>query len=114
MLGWLTMRRYTVVAPLLVVLVAVVYLGFAAANDSLGFPLDDSWIHQTYARSLAQTGRLAYGSARASAGSTSPLWTLLLSPGYVLPISPFLWTYLLGAASWLLSGWAALCLSSTS
>ncbi|MER3544616.1 MAG: hypothetical protein C4311_08420 [Chloroflexota bacterium] len=62
----------------------------------LGFPLDDAWIHQTYARNLALTGQWAYDAGRVSAGSTSPLWTILLSLGYVLKLDFRLWTYLLG------------------
>lgn len=47
---------------------------------TLGFPLDDSWIHQDFARTLALTGRFAYLPGRSGAGSTSPLWVLLLLP----------------------------------
>lgn len=61
-----------------------------------GFPLDDSWIHQTYARNLSLTGRWEYIPGEASAGSTSPLWTILLSLGYLAKITPpFLWPALL-------------------
>ena len=43
-----------------------------------GFPLDDAWIHQTYARSLAQTGKWEFLPGQSSAGgSTSPLWSML-------------------------------------
>ena len=75
------------------VLVAVVigmalFLGLAA-RDKLGFPLDDAWIHQTYARNLARYGRLEFTPGVSSAGSTAPLWTLLLALGYVLHL-PYL------------------------
>jgi len=72
--------------------------GYVAAVGGLqGFPLDDAWIHQTYARNLAQTGQLAYLPGQPSAGSTSPAWSFLLSVAYMLGIDPLLWTYLLGA-----------------
>jgi hypothetical protein len=45
-----------------------------------GFPLDDAWIHQDFARTLATSGRFAYLPGRGGAGSTSPLWVLLLLP----------------------------------
>ncbi|HID52900.1 MAG TPA: hypothetical protein EYP41_12810 [Anaerolineae bacterium] len=71
----------------------------AVVGGKSGFPLDDAWIHQTYARSLARYGRFAYVPGVTSAGSTAPLWTILLSVGYVLHIPYLFWTYLLGFVS---------------
>ncbi len=62
-----------------------------------GFPLDDGWIHQTYARSLAQGGGWAFTPGLPSAGATAPLWVLLLVPGYWLGFSPYIWVLFLGA-----------------
>ena len=78
-------------------LVALVYLGQTAYAGYLGFPLDDAWIHQTYARNLARWGQFAYARGQASAGSTSPLWTIVLAVGYLLFIEGRLWAYLMGA-----------------
>lgn len=62
----------------------------------VGYPLDDAWIHQTYARNFAETGKWFFIDGIESGGSTSPLWTLLLSLGYLIKIlSPFIWTSLL-------------------
>jgi hypothetical protein len=61
-----------------------------------GFPLDDSWIHLTYARNLALHGEWAFQPGKSTAGSTAPLWTLLLAIGFLLKLGPYLWTYLLG------------------
>lgn len=61
-----------------------------------GFPLDDAWIHQTYARSLARTGQWAYWPGQISAGSTAPFWTILLIPGQLIPNGAIAWAYLLG------------------
>jgi len=83
------------------------YLGYSLHYGGLGFPLDDSWIHQTFARNLALYGQWAYNPGEVSAGSTSPLWTILLSPGYLLPLDPRVWTYLLGAIFLSLTGWIA-------
>ncbi|HEX2981280.1 MAG TPA: hypothetical protein VHO48_13505 [Anaerolineaceae bacterium] len=70
----------------------------------LGFPLDDAWIHQTYARNLAQRFEWSFVPGQPSGGSTSPLWTGLLAIGYLLHLPPIAWVYLLG--------WGALfCLS---
>jgi arabinofuranosyltransferase len=70
-------------------------VGFAA-NKKLGFPLDDSWIHQTYARNLAENGEWAFVTGEPSAGSTSPLWVALLAIGYFLRVPYFIWTFGLG------------------
>jgi hypothetical protein len=43
-----------------------------------GFPLDDSWIHLQFARNLAEGAGFAYNPGVPVAGSTAPLWTLLL------------------------------------
>src|ERR1041385_498065 len=49
-------------------------------GDSSGFPIDDSWIHLTFARTLAQKGHFAYGAMNsATSGSTSPLFTIIES-----------------------------------
>jgi hypothetical protein len=80
----------------LVGLSAALYLGWTTVSGHLGFPLDDGWIHQTYARNLAHTGQLAYVPGQPSAGSTSPLWTILLSIGYLLRLDYRLWVYFLG------------------
>ena len=98
--------------PGLLVLVAALSIGgyvvFSAITYRVGFPLDDAWIHQTYARNLALHGEWAFVPGQPSAGSTSPLWSALLSPGYWLGLAPYLWTYLLGWAALLgvgLAGW---------
>jgi hypothetical protein len=71
------------------------YLLWSRFTQGIGFPLDDSWIHQTYARNLAH-GEWAFRPGIPSAGSTSPLWALLLAVGFALRLSPYIWTYLLG------------------
>lgn len=70
-----------------------------------GFPLDDAWIHQTYARNLARSGQLAFVPGVPSAGSTAPLWSFLLSLGYLLGIPFKIWTYALGLILLGLTGW---------
>jgi len=42
-----------------------------------GFPLDDSWGHLVYARSLATFQGLCYNPGQPEAGVTSPLWTYM-------------------------------------
>ena len=81
----------------LAALVAVFfYLMVSATIFRLGFPLDDTWIHFTYARNLAEHGEWAFRLGEVSAASTAPLWTFLLAIGYFLDLGPYPWTYFLG------------------
>ena len=67
------------------------------ARAGIGFPLDDAWIHQTYARNLADRGEWAFLPGQPSAGSTAPLWSALLAVGHLVGGNPpYFWTYLLG------------------
>lgn len=99
-------RRDLLILALGTILVVAIYLATSALIYRVGFPLDDSWIHQTYARNLALRHEWSFLPGKPSAGSTSPLWTFLLAIGFFLPESPYLWTYLLGGL--LLFGLAAL------
>jgi hypothetical protein len=83
-------------------LVALLYaVGFAIIGSALlqhfGFPLDDSWIHQSVGRNFAEFGSLGYLPEQRSSGSTSLLWTLILSVNYRLApgVSPVLFTLFL-------------------
>jgi hypothetical protein len=102
-------RAYWLVA-LAAVLASALFLAYSAASGRPGFPLDDGWIHQTYARNLAEYGEWAFVPGTPSAGSTSPLWTLLLFPAYLLSLPPLAWSYLLGTAILVWLGWAAMAL----
>ena len=81
------------------------YPVYQQMNGHLGFPLDDAWIHQTYARNLAQTGQLAYLPSQPSAGSTSPAWSFLLSLAYLVGLDYRLWAYLLGGLALAATAW---------
>src|SRR5882757_819224 len=49
-----------------------------------GFPLDDSYIHQTVARNFANCGEPGFIAGRRSSGSTSLLWELIQASNYRL------------------------------
>jgi len=71
---------------LLVLLAAALSLTTLLLRERLvagaaGFPLDDSWIHLHFARNLAEGAGFAYNPGVPVAGSTAPLWTLLLAGG---------------------------------
>ncbi len=100
-------RRDLLIIAAAVLMIAVVYLLASRFTYAAGFPLDDSWIHQTYARNLALNGEWAFRTGLPSAGSTSPLWSALLAIGFLLKLSPYIWTYFLGILTLVLL--AALC-----
>lgn len=100
------MTKTTTLLLVAAALVLALFLAISAATAGPGFPIDDAWIHQTYARNLARTGRWQYVPGEISAGSTAPLWTLLLTLGYLLQLPYLYWAYLLGFASLFLLAWA--------
>ena len=94
-----------------VLLVAATYLiGIGslamALRRNLGFPLDDSWIHQEIARNLIHYHSLGFTPGVTSSGSSSMLWTLILSLNYLLlpAVSPVIFTFVLNAILIILSG----------
>ena len=72
-----------------------------------GFPLDDSWIHLHFARNLAEGSGFAYNPGRPVAGSTAPLWTLLLAAGIAVGVPPFWAAKILGSLLTLVGGLVA-------
>lgn len=101
---WLT-RKDLALALLLAGISLGGYLLASYSQAGLGFPLDDAWIHQTYARNLGELGEWSFVPGQPSAGSTAPLWSAWLGVGYWLgsllhlPLAPYAWTF---ATGWLL------------
>lgn len=93
-------RQTDLVIASAALLVTLIYV--AAAGG--GFPLDDSWIHQTYGRNLALQGEWAFLPGQLSAASTSPLYTIVLALGYTLGVPFGIWTHALGAISLAVTG----------
>jgi arabinofuranosyltransferase len=70
----------------LVIAAALFPLALFAARErqiagASGFPLDDAWIHLQFARNLAEGAGFSFNPGAPVAGSTAPLWTLLLAAG---------------------------------
>jgi hypothetical protein len=80
----------------LAVLSGTAYLVSSQVRYRLGFPLDDAWIHQTYARNFAQGNGWSFKAGFPSGGTTAPLWTFLLSIGYWVGLDRLFWAYFLG------------------
>src|ERR1044071_1742906 len=93
-----------VVIALAALIAVLFYLITSELIFRIGFPLDDSWIHLTYARNLAEHHEWAFRLGERSAGSTAPLWTVLLAIGFFIGLGPYIWTYLLGWATLTLVG----------
>ncbi len=85
----------------------LIYSSTVSSNGFASFPLDDSWIHLTFARTLATTGRFAFGALNhATSGSTSPLFTFLeavffifIKDEFAVALIPLVLAY--SAAAWL-------------
>ena len=91
-------EKTKIIALLVSALSGIVYLMVSSSTFRLGFPLDDAWIHQTYARNLATEGTWAFLAGQPSGGSTSPLWTVALALGHFLGVDFRIWSYSLGIA----------------
>jgi hypothetical protein len=95
-----TVSNWRVDARIIIAFAALIavmlYVLVSALIFRVGFPLDDAWIHFTYARNFAEYGEWAFRLGEVSAASTAPLWTFLLSIGFFLNLAPYIWTFVLG------------------
>lgn len=89
-------RRKIILLGVLSAVSVSVYLLVSQWIHGIGFPLDDAWIHQTYARNLAQAGKWTFISGQTSGGSTGPLWGLLLAVFHYFGLAPYFGAYFLG------------------
>lgn len=105
------MKKWVYLLALLILLQALSAAIYLGKTGQPGFPLDDAWIHQTYARNLGLHGVMAFSPGQPSTGSTSFGWTLLLAVGYLLRIPFFLWTYFLGSVFAIATAFSAARLS---
>jgi hypothetical protein len=93
--------------PLSVIDVCLISFGYLASffyvsgfpHQVMAFPLDDSWIHQVVARNLARFGTLGFIPGKWSSGTTSLLWTVILSANWkFLPaVNPVTYTCVVNA-----------------
>jgi len=87
------------------ILSGVVYLLVSQWYQGLGFPLDDAWIHQVYARNIARGEGWEFITGNPSGGSTGPLWSMLLAVPYLLGISPIWGAYFWGLVMLTTTAW---------
>lgn len=89
-------RKNILVLGLIVFVSFVVYLGWSSLTSGFGFPLDDAWIHQTYARNFGERYQWSFLIDAPSGGSTGPLWGAIIALLYLLKIPPLWGTYFIG------------------
>lgn len=89
-------KQHLIILAVSTLLAGGIYLVVSALIYKIGFPLDDSWIHLTFARNLADYGEWSFRPGVPTAGSTSPLWSALLALGFLINLEPYIWTYFLG------------------
>lgn len=66
-------------------------------NGFYGFPLDDPWIHLTFAKNVVNYGSFSYfKNELLTSGSTSPIYTLLAALVFLFFKNEFLISYFLG------------------
>ncbi len=99
--------KYAIPAVLVLISVALsyYYVSYAySVNHEHGFPLDDPWIHLTFARNLAEYGSFSYYKNEiVTAGSTSPVYTFILAAGFFITKNEMILSYVLGILFFALS-----------
>ncbi len=95
---------------ILILIIAVVvttttvihYLAAMFGWTNPGFSLDDSWIHLEYARSIFEGRAWEYSPGVPSTGSTSPLWSIVLSPLFLFTSNSLLLVLGVHLIAWIL------------
>ncbi len=88
-----------------------IYYSFSVYKEYC-FPLDDPWIHLNFARNIAEYGSYSYyKNEMVTAGSTSPLYTLILAAGFLITKNEYLLSYALGILFFSLASIAIFLLS---
>lgn len=107
------MKKWVVLLASLIAVEALSITFYLTRAGQFGFPLDDAWIHQSYARNLGLYGMIAFSPGTPSSGSTSFLWTLLLALGYFIKVPFFYWTFAWGGIFAVITGFIAALLNHT-
>lgn len=95
-------KDYNIILVLLVLIIPVItsfyYIYYSyTSNGVFCFPLDDPWIHLTFAKNITEYFSFSYFKDElVTAGSTSPLFTFILSLGYLFYKNEMLLSYILG------------------
>ncbi|NOS85560.1 MAG: hypothetical protein HOP31_10505 [Ignavibacteria bacterium] len=106
-----------VIAVLLILSVVLPYYYIYYANSVNhynSFPLDDPWIHLQFAKNLAEYGSFSYfKNELVTAGSTSPIYTVILAAGFFITKNEMWLSYIIGILFFTLSVYYFYKLSGT-
>lgn len=91
-------RIFFVISAAITILIGIYFLYTAySQNGDWGFPLDDPWIHLTFAKNFIDYGSFSYFKNEiVTSGSTSPIYTFLLSLLFFISSNEFIISYALG------------------
>jgi hypothetical protein len=89
-------RKHIIYLAVLILASFALYLFWSWRTEGFGFPLDDAWIHQTYARNLGREYLWIFSDDTPSGGSTGPAWGFLIGILYFLRLPPIIGTYFIG------------------
>jgi arabinofuranosyltransferase len=96
-----------IIAVLLILSVGLpyYYVNYAySVNQYNSFPLDDPWIHLQFAKNIAEFGSFSYFKNEVvTAGSTSPIYTIVLAAGFFITKNEMWLSYILGIIFFALS-----------
>ncbi len=94
-----------VVLALIPIALGWYYINYAySINKVHSFPIDDPWIHLTFARNLVEYGSYSYFKNEVvTAGSTSPIYTFVLALGFLITKNEMILSYVLGILFFVIS-----------
>lgn len=72
-------RKDLTLITLIYLLSCAIYFIWSIAVTAPGYPLDDSWIHQVFARNLVNGHGFSFNPNSPISGATAPFWTLLMA-----------------------------------
>ena len=98
-------RRNLFIVAIVAIVSTICYIVGSYLYFRVGYPLDDAWIYQTYARNLSHLQEWSFIPGSESGGSTGPLWVLIISIGYFLRINHHIWVFFIGTIILISVGW---------
>jgi len=90
-------RRFWWIASIVVLVASFASVGYYRATAGPGYPLDDTWIHLAFARNVASGLGFGANAHEPTPGATSPLWVMLLAPGFLFGAVHATWPWILAA-----------------